>query len=235
MERFLDFLSVLLIMSNLSLLASSRMGVCIRVMVVQGFVLGLVPIIEEWQHGLTVVTVLVTAGATLIKGILFPLLLARAMRQVGVKREIEPLVGYSTSLLAGIAMLALAFWMDSRLIMPAAAVRALSGLMVPAAFFGILTGLFVTIARRKALTQIVGYMALENGIYVFGAAALPEHPWLMEMGILLDVFVGVFIMGVAIFHISREFDHIDADRLSALQDSKVSIRFMLSPKTEDEK
>jgi hydrogenase-4 component E len=90
--------------------------------------------------------------------------------------------------------------------------------LLPAAFFAILCGFFVTIARRKALTQILGYLALENGIFAFGAAALSEHPVMLEMGILLDVFVAVFIMGVAIFHINREFDHIDADRLASLRD-----------------
>ncbi len=57
-----------------------------------------------------------------------------------------------------------------------------------------------------------------NGVYVFGASLTVEEPLLVELGILLDVFVAVFVMGIVIYHINREFDHIDTDRLSVLKD-----------------
>jgi hydrogenase-4 component E len=59
---------------------------------------------------------------------------------------------------------------------------------------------------------------MENGIYAFGMAFAIQEPLLVEMGVLLDVFVAVFVMGITIYHISRQFDHIDTDRLSALRD-----------------
>ena len=65
---------------------------------------------------------------------------------------------------------------------------------------------------------MLGYLTLENGVYAFGAAVALQMPILVELGILLDVFVGVFVMGIAIFHISRQFDHIDTDRLVSLSD-----------------
>ena len=81
-----------------------------------------------------------------------------------------------------------------------------------------LTGLFLIVARRQALMQVVGYLALENGIFAFGAVVMKEAPLLVEMGILLDIFVAVFVMGIMVFHISREFDHTDTERLSELKD-----------------
>ena len=69
-----------------------------------------------------------------------------------------------------------------------------------------------------ALSQVLGYLAMENGIYAFGMAFAIQEPLMVEMGVLLDVFVAVFVMGIAIHHISREFDHIDTDKLSALKD-----------------
>ncbi len=90
--------------------------------------------------------------------------------------------------------------------------------MIPGALFTILSGLFLIISRRKALTQVIGYLVLENGIYAFGAALAVEEPLVVEMGVLLDVFVAVFVMGITIHHISRDFDHIDTDRLSLLKD-----------------
>ena len=91
-------------------------------------------------------------------------------------------------------------------------------MLLPGALFTILTGLLIIVSRRKALTQVVGYLAMENGVYAFGAALAVEEPLLVEMGVLLDVFVAVFVMGITIYQINREFDHIDTDRLSELKD-----------------
>ena len=82
----------------------------------------------------------------------------------------------------------------------------------------ILSGLLVLVTRRIALGQVLGYIALENGIALFGLAVAEQQPLLVELGILLDVFVGVFVMGIAIAHINREFDHIEVDQLAALRD-----------------
>ena len=90
-------------------------------------------------------------------------------------------------------------------------------LVVPGAFMTVFTGLFLVIARRKALTQCIGFIAFENGIYAFGLAAVGEIPALVELGILLDAFVAVLVMGIAIFRINRAFDHMDADRLDTLK------------------
>jgi len=71
----------------------------------------------------------------------------------------------------------------------------------------------------KAITQVIGYLMLENGIYFFGSVLLGEQSLLVELAVLLDIFVAVFVMGIAIFHISREFDHIDTQKLTELKDS----------------
>ena len=79
-------------------------------------------------------------------------------------------------------------------------------------------GLMVLITRAKAITQVVGYLMLENGIYLFGLTLSERVPFLVEVGVLLDVFVGVFIMGIVVFHINREFDSISAANLTELHD-----------------
>jgi hydrogenase-4 component E len=215
MQLAVDYLSVFLMVSNFVLLASSRLGFCIKAVTVQGIVLAIIPVLKEGEDGeLAAITLVICLITLVIKGYAFPHLLNKAIATARVRREVEPLVGYSASLLLGLAMLVFAFWLQSRLPIRDGG----EGMLLPAAFFAILAGFYVTIARRKAMTQILGYLALENGIFAFGAAALSTHPWLLEMGILLDVFVAVFIMGVAIFHISKEFDHIDADRLASLRD-----------------
>ena len=91
-------------------------------------------------------------------------------------------------------------------------------LSAPVAFSTILIGLFIVIARRKAITQAIGFLVFENGITIFGTGMTLEYGLIVELGILLDVFVLVFVMGIAVFQISREFDHIDSDRLNKLGD-----------------
>ena len=81
-----------------------------------------------------------------------------------------------------------------------------------------LTGFLILTTRRKAITQVVGYLVLENGIFVMGLALLEAMPLLVEAGVLLDLFVGIFVMGIIINHISREFSSMDTARLSSLKE-----------------
>ena len=81
-----------------------------------------------------------------------------------------------------------------------------------------LTGFIMLTTRRKAITQVVGYLILENGIYIMGLALLDAMPFLVEVGVLLDLFVAIFVMGIIINHISREFRSTDVARLSSLKE-----------------
>jgi hydrogenase-4 component E len=138
------------------------------------------------------------------------------VRSVDARREMEPLVGYSLSLIIGVALLAGSLATGIRLSLPA---QGMPALLVPSAMFTTLTGLFVIVGRRSAIVQALGYLAMENGIAAFGLALAEQEPLLVEMGTLLDAFMAVFVMGITIFHINREFDHIETDRLSSLKDA----------------
>jgi len=215
MNNLIDGIMALVVLTNLFLLGSSRLAACIRIVAVQGIVLGIFPLLT---HGgeVTPRLILLALWSIVLKGIAFPWLLRRAIRETDARREVEPIVGYTTSLLAGTGALAVSLWISSRLPLPAAEVTA--SLAVPVAFFTIMAGLFVIVSRNKAVTQVLGYLTLENGIYIIGVALVQKAPLLVEFAILLDVFVAVFVMGIAIFHINREFDHIDTDRLSSLKE-----------------
>jgi hydrogenase-4 component E len=210
----LDVILVALILLNLMLLGSSRISACIRLVAAQGILLGLVTVAaQDDPFGIHVFVI--ALASTALKGIAFPRLLSRAVREAGVRREVEPYIGFTTSILAGTAALAVSMWLASRLPLPGPAT---SPLVVPVAFFTIFCGLLLILSRRKALSQVLGYIVLENGIYTFGVALALEEPMLVELGVLLDVFVAVFVMGITIFHINREFDPLEADRLDSLKD-----------------
>jgi hydrogenase-4 component E len=204
---------IFLVLTNLTLLGLSRLGACIRIVALQGVALGFLPLIlNHW--GMEVHLVLFSIVIISLKGIVFPWMLNRTLRELASQREVEPFIGYGISIIAGTIALVMCMWLSSRLPFPE---PLMSPLIVPVAFFTIMSGLFLIISRKKALTQVLGYLVLENGIYAFGVALVRQQPMLVELGILLDIFVAVFVMGIAIFHINREFDHIDTDQLSRLR------------------
>lgn len=208
-----NLILVLVVLTNLKLLASSRLGASIRVVAAQGMVLGLLPVLAHVDE-LSLHFVAMAVGTIVLKGMVFPWLLFRALREAEVAREVEPYVGYITSILVGLIALAASFWLGGRLPLTTAGV---SPLLVPSALFSILAGLFLIVARKRAVDQVLGFLVLENGIYTFGVGVVSETPFLVELGVLLDAFVAVFVMGIAVYHINREFDHIETDRLDQLK------------------
>ena len=214
MERAIDTILIFLVLANLILLGASRLRNAIRIVALQGLGLGLLPLLAHSQ-GLAWSAILLGTGSAIIKGFIFPALLNRALRETNANREIEPFVGYILSLLAGVGTLALSFWLGARLPLPWMPV---SDLLVPAGLFTVWTGLFLIVSRRKAITQVLGYIVLENGIFTLGMVLVEAMPLLVELGVLLDIFVAVFVMGIIVFNINREFDHIDSDQLAALKE-----------------
>lgn len=212
MTSLAQLLLFLVVFTDFAVLGSSRLSACIRAVALQGLLLGLLPPV---LHGAASTHALVLAGGTIVvKAIVLPAFLRWAIREASVRREVEPLIGYMASLLLGVVALAVSFAVANALPVPGGD----AGLLIPAALVTVIIGLIVLITRVKALTQVVGYLMLENGIYLFGLTQLERVPFLVEIGVLLDVFVGVFIMGIVVFHINREFDSISAARLTELRE-----------------
>lgn len=201
------------LLSCFALLGTSRIGACIRWLCFQGIIFGLVPLILQADApGLRAALL---AGANVaLKGVVFPWLLLRIRARADFSREVDPFVGYIASILFGVAALSLSVWLASAM-KPALARAPLA--LLETSIFLILVGLFLIVGRKKALMQVIGYLVLENGIFLFGVITVEETPLLVELGVLLDAFVGVFVMGIAIFHINREFGSMDVDRLTALR------------------
>jgi hydrogenase-4 component E len=214
MHIWLELVLVLLVLTNLRLLGSSRLASCIRTAALQAVLLGVLPLLVEGQS-LSLRVIAICVASTVIKAGVLPWLLRRAVIEADVRNEVEPLVGFTTSLLLGIGLLGLAVHVAGRLPLPG--IRD-AGFLVPVALFTMAVGLFLIVSRVKAVMQALGYLAMENGVYAFGLALAVQEPVLVEMGILLDVFVAVLVMTITIHHISREFEHMDTDRLSTLKD-----------------
>lgn len=211
----IQILLALILLVNFHMLGTSRLGALIRAVAWQAFLLILLGLslkheILVWHEWILIV---ITAAA---KCLVFPYLLKTALRETVIRREVEPILGYSMSMLLGFIFLAGSVWMVGKLPLPP---ESNNPFILSSVLFTIMCGFMLIIGRTKAITQVIGYLVLENGIYILSLALAAGNSGFVEMGVLLDVFAGVFIMGIIVQNINREFDHIDTDKLSSLRDS----------------
>lgn len=208
MNSFHELLLLLVVLTDFWVLGATRLSSSIRATAIQGVLLAALPLALYPHPSLHLVGL--AAGVLAVKAFIVPHFLTRAIREAAVRREIEPLIGFTASLMLGATAVALSFAIAPRLALP----EIQSPTLVPVALSTAMIGLIVLTTRSKALTQVVGYLVLENGIYVFGLSQTERVPFLVELGVLLDVFTAVFIMGIVVFHINREFDSLDPARLT---------------------
>lgn len=213
MQAWMDPILVVVLLLNFVALSAGRLRTLIRAVTLQGVLLG---ILLALAHGKWAFAVVAMAGATVaLKGVAIPRMLFHAVREVVVRREVEPVVGFMASLFLGAVGTALALLFADTL--PIAREHA-GSLVVPAALSTVLTGFLILMTRREAITQIVGYLILENGVFVFGLLLMEAIPFLIELGVLLDLFVAIFVMGIIVHKISREFSSVSTRMLSELKE-----------------
>ena len=215
MRSLLELVFVLVVVIDLYLLASSRLGASIRTVAAQGALLAALPLLVHGAGRHPWHALLLSGGALAVKGFFIPWLMFRAIREASIRREMEPIVGFVPSMVLGAIGVALAFAFSSRLPLPE---RDAHAFLVPTALSTVWTGLLLVVTRKKAVSQVLGFLVLENGVYVFGLLLSAFMPVMVEAGVLLDVFAAVFVMGIVMFHINREFSSLDTGRLTHLQD-----------------
>lgn len=204
---------ILAVMMNFLALGSSNLTACIRAVAFQGLFVSLFPLLFSTSPNLRLLGLVLVAG--LVKAVLIPKMLFRALREVHIRHEVEPYLGLVSSVLLLAAGTGAAAIFASRLpLVPDH--REL--LVVPASLSTLFAGFLLLTTRRKAITQVTGYLVLENGIFVFAQLLHEAMPALVEVGVLLDLLVGIFVMGIVMNHIQREFGSLDTDRLSELKD-----------------
>ncbi|HEX9294559.1 MAG TPA: hypothetical protein VF881_01960 [Polyangiaceae bacterium] len=213
MSDAVDALLVTVLLLNFFVLGTSRLRAVINATALQGILLGVLAVLAH--HEFSVRPILIALGAASIKGFVIPWLLLRAMRDVAIRREVEPFIGYIPSLFAGAVATGLAIVFAATLPL---ADEHVGSLLVPASLATVLTGFIVLTTRRKAITQVAGYLILENGIFIMGLTLVEAIPFLVEVGVLLDLLVGIFIMGIMIYQINREFASLDTAQLTHLRE-----------------
>jgi hydrogenase-4 component E len=207
-----DQILVLVLLINFISLGTSRLIFSIRAVAVQGVLLGILPgLMHPFSWHLVAITVVIIA----VKGFVIPMLLSRAVRSAEIKREFEPFLGYVPTLLLGAIFTALSFGFAGKLPMLP---EHQNYMFVPASIATLMAGFLVLTTRRKAISQVIGYLVMENGIFIFGLLLAEAMPIMVEAGALLDLLVGTFVMGIVINQISREFSSLDTSLLTSLKE-----------------
>jgi hydrogenase-4 component E len=210
-----DALFILVLVLDLFVLASSRLRAGIRAVAAQGALLALMPVVLAGDAAAAGHVAALSLGALAVKGLGIPWLLARATRESKVQREQAPLLGFLPTMVLGSAGIAAAIWFASDLVLP---VAGKNQLLVPTAIGSVWCGLLLIVTRRKAVGQVLGFLVLENGVFVLGLLLSDLMPVLVEAGVLLDLFAAVFVMGLVMHDIQRAFGSLDTEKLAALED-----------------
>ena len=209
-------LMVLMLLVLLSL-ASNRMFALLKIMSIQGILVSLLPVCSGSIHITATGPFVFAILMMLIKGMVIPGMLYFAVKKLSIQKEVEPIIGYHASIFYGLLLILASVYITRRL---HSSIQEGHSLMLIAAITTIGSGLFLMMARTKALTQVIGYLMLENGIYLAGTALTRQNHshYVVEFGILLDLLVGVMIMGIIIYNINRTFDDVDTGLLGRLKE-----------------
>ena len=214
LSKAVNLLAFVALGLTILLIVRTRLEGQVRVFAAQSFVLALsANLIALYSGSLELFGVGV--ALLVVKGIVIPRVLNRAVAKIGLQRVAAPYLGSAPALMICGLLTIIAFYVMT----PIAASNPLpTADAIPLAFAGVLTGLFVMVNRRRAVTQILGFLMLENGIFLLALLATYGVPFIVEMGVFLDVLVAVLIMEVFVYHIKDNFDSIDVGALGKLKE-----------------
>ncbi len=213
MTDLLNAVLVIILTMNLFALGTSRIRAVIRTVAVQGILLGIIPLLVH-QH-LTIPVAIMIFVAVVIKGLVIPTIMIRALRDAQIKREIEPLIGFLPSIILGAMATAFALLIAGQLPLSS---QHHGVLLVPTSIAAVFVGFIFLVTRYKAISQVIGYLILENGIYIFSMLLIEAMPLIVEMGVMLDLFVGIFVTCIIINHINQAFSSMDTRQLVSLKE-----------------
>jgi hydrogenase-4 component E len=205
--RLIDVLGGLLLFTMLLILAAGQLFRAIYAVAAQAVFLGIAGAVLAAATGN--VDLWIIAGITIVaKAILLPWLLIRVVRRVQISREIEPVIPTHVTLTLAAGIVVLAFHLNASL---GPVRQTITGNALPVGLTLILIGVLVMATRRKALVQMVGLFASENGIFFTAMAISQGMPLIIEIGVILDVVLGALVMGILVLRVRSSVDTDIAD------------------------
>jgi hydrogenase-4 component E len=218
MENFsgqlINLFAALLLLIAFGMLSQRRVLSLINLFALQGLILTISTVIVAYSSHQN--HLYYSAALTLIlKVIILPWILHRLIRKLNVKWDIETLFNIPTTMLVGIALVVFAFNLAAPISMMAGTITKSS---LGIAMASVLLSFLMMITRSKAVPQVIGFLAMENGLFFAATSATYGMPMVVELGIALDVLVGMFILGIFFFQIRETFDSLDLKHMEKLKE-----------------
>jgi len=209
-----SFLAALVLLTAFGMLVQRRMYGLVHLFTWQGLFLSINTAIVGFvagKHHLYISSVLTLA----LKVILLPYILHVLIRRLKVHKEVETVVNIPMTMLMGIALVIFSYYLM-------APVTELSTLVtrstLAVALATVLIGLLMMITRKHAVTQIIGFLAMENGLFFAATSATYGMPLVVELGVALDILIAAFIFGIFFFHMHNTFDSLDVEQMARLKE-----------------
>lgn len=217
-DRMITLMAALVLVLQITMVAQRRLLTNIRAFAIQSLLLaGIANTIAFYNHA---PHIYIAAALTLLfKAILLPVILGRLVTRIEMRQEIDPLVNVPVSVIISGLLTMLAYVVAEPLTQTAKGGGAanLGHNTLPVAIALFLIGFFMMISRRKALTQVLALLSLENGLFLAAISLTYGMPLIIELGIFFDVLVAAMILAILVYRISETFDSIDVSRLSRLK------------------
>jgi hydrogenase-4 component E len=212
-SSFIHFLGMMLLITSLGLIGSPQVASCIRFYAMHSFLLALITAFMAYTRQAE--HLLIPAFLTLVlKTMVIPQVFFRIIRRLGIRKEVDSYVNIPFSLLLAVLLVFLSFYVTAEVkILKPLSSREFIPLAVSTIFFGML----VMTTRKKAITQVLGLLLMENGLFLMAMTITFGMPLVVEIGIFFDILVGVIIMGIFVFKIREAFEGIDADDMTVLK------------------
>jgi hydrogenase-4 component E len=214
LAQLVNVLAAFLLLLAFAMLSQRRVLTLIKLLAWQGAALALSTGIVAWSTGQTHLywSALLTV---LLKVIFIPWVLHRLIDRLYVRWDIETLINIPTTMLIGIGLVIFAFALATPISQMASTLtRSTLGI----ALASVLLSFLMMIVRRKAVPQVIGFLAMENGLFFAATSATYGMPLVVELGVALDVLVGTFIFGIFFFHIREQFDSLDIRHMEKLKE-----------------
>lgn len=212
--QLLNACAAILLLLAFAMLSQRRIVTLVNLLVVQGSLLFFATLLVAWRVGEA--HLYFSALITLIlKVFVLPWLLHRLIRRLNVYWDTEPMINIPGTLLIGVLIVIFAFGLAQPIsALASTATRSAIGIAVAV----ILLSFLMIITRRKAMSQVVGFLSMENGVFFGAMSATYGMPMIVELGVALDILVAMLVLGVFFFQIREQFDSLDLHHFESLRE-----------------
>ena len=214
--QILNTLAAILLLLSFSMLAQRRIVTMVNLLATQGAILCLATVLLAWRTGEN--HLYLSAALTLaLKVIMLPWLLHRLIRRLDVYWDTETMINAPSTMLIGLLVVIFAFGLAQPIsALASTATRSTIGIAIAVILLSFLT----MITRRKAMSQVVGFLSMENGLFFGAMSATYGMPMIVELGVALDVLVAMLVLSVFFFQIREQFDSLDLHHLESLREDQ---------------